>query len=324
MMSASIQMEGSLLNVAEWAYAGVNHTLAGNGGPECANFLSLQRRLIETTAVAILASCLVYWGYKNAQLPPLPKVVRQDRGGKRALLVLMCLVFGMEIGFKFSTKTVIYILNPCHVITIMQIFLLAAPPTSSMLTALFRISIHCLNGPTLAILFPVLNTRLLAMERETYWVQHSLMLVIPFYLLRTGVGGVFTTEALSDMSWTAMTTGLQFYYHFLFLQSLGLVTEVNLNSMLCPAVSDPFYGPHYRVWAVAHQCLMIMLVGKLYTAASIWILRTLGSVVWTGERYVAMAGFSCVQRLCSLCAVQLANGQREASDAPPRPLEKSK
>ncbi|XP_064456184.1 transmembrane protein 164-like isoform X2 [Ornithodoros turicata] len=284
MMSAVIHMEGSLLNVAEWAYAGVNHTLAGNGGPECAGFLSMQRRIIETVGVTIFAIFLICWGYKNSQVPPLPKVVRQDRGGKRALLVLMCLVFGIEIGFKFSTKTVIYILNPCHIITIIQIFLLAAPPTSRLVTALFRIHIHCVNGPILAILFPVLNTRLLAMEQETYWLQHSLMLVIPFYLLRTGVGAVFTTEALGDLSWAVMCTGVQYLYHFTFLQSLGLLTEVNLNSMLCPAVSDPFYGPNYRVWAIGHQFLMIMTVGKLYTAASIWILRTLGSVVWTGER----------------------------------------
>lgn len=306
-MPTKVSMEGSLLNVAEWAYAGVNHTLAGNGGPECAAFLSPLRRLIETCLAACLACYLAYWSYGRIQVPPVPKVVRQDRGGKRALLVLMCLIFGMEMGFKFSSKTVIYILNPCHIITFLQIFMLAAPPTSKILTACFRIHIHWMNGPILAILFPVLNTRMLAMEQETYWIQHALMLVIPFYLLRTGVGGVFTTEALGDPSWALMSVALQYLYHFLFLQGLGLVTEVNLNGMLCPAVSDPFYGPNYRLWAVGHQFVMIMAAGKAYTALSIWVLHTLGSVVWTGERYVAMASLSRVQRLCSLCAVKLTN-----------------
>lgn len=55
------------------------------------------------------------------QVPPAPKVVREDRGGKRCLLVLLCLVFGMELGFKFASRTVIYILNPCHIITMLQV-----------------------------------------------------------------------------------------------------------------------------------------------------------------------------------------------------------
>lgn len=297
-------MSWKLANIGDWSYHGVNHSIKGNGGPDCVNYLSPQRRIIETIIACTIGVYSLYWGFKKFTLPPVPKVVREDRGGKRLLLVLMCLVFGIEIGFKFSSRTVIYILNPCHVITTIQIFLLAAPPTSKTVTALFRIHMHCLYGAILAILFPVLNTRKRCLELEVYWIQHFLILITPFYLLRTGVGGVYTVEALNDMSWAALTQGLLFLYHFLILQGLGMVTQVNLNNIICPAVSDPFSGPNYRIWAMFHQSALTLLIGKIYTKLSLIVLQALGTVEWTGEKYVAMAALR-VQQLCSMCKAQI-------------------
>ncbi|KAG1692301.1 Transmembrane protein 164 [Nymphon striatum] len=157
-----------------------------------------------------------------------------------------------------------------------EIYLLAAPPTSRLVTIMYRVHIHFLHGAMLAIILPVLNTRLLPFEAEVYWIQHGAMLVIPFYFLR--LGGVYTVEKLEDFSWNFLTLGINFCYHFLILQPLGMIAKVNLNNTVCPAITDPFYGPNYRIWAIVHQSLLVFVVGKMYTKVSFRVLGERGRV----------------------------------------------
>ncbi|KAJ8310312.1 hypothetical protein KUTeg_012177, partial [Tegillarca granosa] len=232
----------------DWAYTGVDFSLAGNGGDDCVDFLSIRQRIIESIFVVIISGVVLYRAVTRLTLPEkLVPADRLDHCGKRILLVVMCLTFGIELGFKFATQQMIYILNPCHLVTMLQIFCLAAPP-SRLVTAVFRFHIHILTGAPIAILFPVINTRLLPFETEVYYIQHILMLVIPFYLMR--IGGVYTPEPYFDFTWAQL--------------SMTTVSKVNLNNMLCPAVSDPFYGPWYRMCAIFHQTVLINTLGKFY------------------------------------------------------------
>uniref|UniRef100_A0A1B6LH00 Transmembrane protein 164 n=1 Tax=Graphocephala atropunctata TaxID=36148 RepID=A0A1B6LH00_9HEMI len=243
----------------DWAYTGVNITVGGNGGPECTAYLSMTKRILETIFVICLTAPLLKWGLRN--LSPIMVVQERpvDPFGKRLLLVLMTLIFGIEIGFKFSSKTVIFLLNPCHVTTALQIYLLAAPP-SKQVGAVFRFHLNCMNGAVLALGFPELDALNLPFETWIYWIQHTMMLIIPIYLLR--LGGVFEVEDLTDMSWPAVSYGILLIYHFILLQALGIPAQVNLNHMLCPAVKDPFAGPYYRMYAIVHQAILVPLLSK--------------------------------------------------------------
>jgi hypothetical protein len=105
----------------EWAYSGVNASMPSNGGPECAAFLSSSRRLIETAITLAFAVICILWGYRNLSvIPQICSCSQKDDAGKRVLLVITSLMWGMEIGFKCASRTVIYLLNPCHITTALQ------------------------------------------------------------------------------------------------------------------------------------------------------------------------------------------------------------
>lgn len=110
--------------IADVLYGGVDFSLPGNGGKECAAFLSSKQRFVETL-VYELFTCFVFWKMLDkVSIPEKLPAYREGTGvGKRLLLVVHCSVFAIEIGFKFATKQVIFLLNPCHVLTAIQVSL---------------------------------------------------------------------------------------------------------------------------------------------------------------------------------------------------------
>ncbi|TPP65563.1 Transmembrane protein [Fasciola gigantica] len=142
----------------EWAYIGVNTSVPAAGGIECTGYLPLKRRIYETLLITSVFSYFAFWSWRKLLLPsgvcsrqPSPSLIR-------TLLFLHSFIFGIEIGFKLASQSLIWILNPCHVLTMIQLFLLISQPCRSV-TAVFCIHMHMLNGPVLALVFPVLNTR---------------------------------------------------------------------------------------------------------------------------------------------------------------------
>lgn len=256
-----------------WASSidGIDHALTGQGGLECYEFLTVKERLIDTCAFIIFSALIVIprvlrtLSLPSQQQGIVPKCAKKPSEGivgtRRTLLITISLVFGAEMGFKIIKRTWIYVLNVCHVITIVQIYLLSAEP-SRICTAVFRVHIHLLFAPFLAVLFPSTNSRT-APEILVFWMQHLLItFVVPTYLIH--IGGTYTCEPLGDFSWAMFTVLVIGFYMYCIVQGIGMMTLANLNTVLCPAESDPFYGPYYRCFALVFTVLLTLLYGKIY------------------------------------------------------------
>lgn len=108
--------------VIDVLYGGVDFILFGNGGKECVEFLFLGQRVVEIVVYEFFI-ILVFWKMlgKVFVLEDL-LVYREGSGvGKRFFLVVYCFVFGIEIGFKFVIKQVIFFFNFCYVIIVIQV-----------------------------------------------------------------------------------------------------------------------------------------------------------------------------------------------------------
>ena len=108
----------------EWTYAGINYSAKNieDGGIECAAYSTLRQRFFETILTTIIASCETY--YATTQLGtsfPCEYAREQSSVLRRLVLVFYSLLWGIEIGFKIVSRQFIYILNPCHVVTLIQV-----------------------------------------------------------------------------------------------------------------------------------------------------------------------------------------------------------
>ena len=101
-------------------YGGIRLDIPGHGGAECAAYLSTGTKIAETClSTVMMLICLVY-ALKRATLPskPPPEI---DHMWKKPLLALLCMILGLEIGYKISSGELLYILNPCHVLTVVEV-----------------------------------------------------------------------------------------------------------------------------------------------------------------------------------------------------------
>ena len=111
---------GVLKDLANALYGGIRPEVPGHGGEECANYLSPYALVGETLLSTVIMVVVGAISLRTLTLPEkFPR--RDDFVFKRFLLTFTCLLFGIEIGYKLCSRSALYLLNPCHVITTIEV-----------------------------------------------------------------------------------------------------------------------------------------------------------------------------------------------------------
>lgn len=138
-----------------WSYSGIDLAIDGTGGEACVNYLPMWQRVIESLSFVLISMGLISWSWSKLTVPlPLPQrqvspspskngevdhcgsgydketsecrvscQVHHDWPGRRIVLLIHSLTFGVEIGYKLSSRSVLWLLNPCHMVTAVQVSL---------------------------------------------------------------------------------------------------------------------------------------------------------------------------------------------------------
>ena len=105
----------------EALYGGIRpHEVPGHGGAECAAYLSTKTKITETCVTTVMMLIVLIYALKRFSLPTKPPR-EEEHFLKGPLLALLSIVYGLQIGYKISSGQLLYMLNPCHVITVAEV-----------------------------------------------------------------------------------------------------------------------------------------------------------------------------------------------------------
>ena len=105
----------------EALYGGIRpDEVPGHGGAECAAYLSTKTKITETCITTVMMLIVLMYALKRVSLPSKPPP-EEEHFWKGPLLALLSIVYGLQIGYKISSGQLLYMLNPCHLITVVEV-----------------------------------------------------------------------------------------------------------------------------------------------------------------------------------------------------------
>ena len=146
------------------------------------------------------------------------------------ILVLLGITMVAITIHKARKEMLIFLLQPCHMnaFALLALFLMDIKNYATHFA--FNVILHLNWGAVLALVTPDLRDYEQFLEVEFFWIEHALLLIIPFYCIMSKRFAVFeSTLTLACASFFLLAV-----YHSFVLSAASLWTGINLNYLLAP------------------------------------------------------------------------------------------
>jgi hypothetical protein len=163
----------------------------GWGGIDCFNAIPLRTHVLESSFW--IGLCVIsYYGFNvpkyykemvdkikfdlsQSKIHPFARTLEIIVG---MIHMFLCLQL---VYYKSNISSLINLLQPCHVICLLQGLALLSTDTFGVLVTVFVLP--ALTGTTAAMIFPETGGLDQPFEMEAYWIQHYFIEAVPLYLL---------------------------------------------------------------------------------------------------------------------------------------------
>jgi len=180
------------------------------------------------------------------------------------IFTLVCCLCGAAYQ-KYLTKTFIFFLQPCHVITAIFLVVTILPYNycKTFCDVLFNIALYLIYGPILAVATPDLRDVPNEWLKANFYAHHWIIIGMPFYLVYVRAFDLFP---ISLYFYSIVLFG-SVIYHFFILLGVSLISGANLNYIMVPLPGVLVtFGPYYRFGmtiAVFIFCILARLLISL-------------------------------------------------------------
>lgn len=270
------------------------------GGPTCLAAIPYENHIYEMFGWITL-SVVMYWGWnlhsywkeglqnarKYCMMSEKVRGVLSLRVQPIADAIFIIAHFGLWLSvlyYKINLKSLVNLLQPCHLLLLLQGVTVALPKSMAAESAVMSILLLPLViGPIAAVACPATDGLDQPYEKEGFWVQHYMQLISPLYML---IRNDFCALKISDVKGVLLGNWLPIALHWYFFAPFDRYFSVNINFWLCPSegMADAFtllptalIWPSYRTFCTILFFIVDIPIIYTYIAVAHFLSTVYGS-----------------------------------------------